>query len=198
MDSYHIEKAKYLYEMILECEKSGDRTPLTNAHNAVLEAADALEKLDEVTESWEEEVANYSNKSDTEMMEECEFEEDNQPEDILEEIQTSIPTPPVLDDKQPSEPNAPKYNVFGQEIHGDASTLVYMAHINAIFNEMILNKSEKFCKDNYEQYTQFLKATMTYFSDMKVAQLERRKKKDKNWELHFLDRSKILLLQIQI
>ena len=53
---------------------------------------------------------------------------------------------------------------------------------------MILNKNEQLNNENFTHYVHFLRQTMTYFGDMKVAQLQRRAQGDKHWEKHFLDR----------
>ena len=106
---------------------------------------------------------------------------------ILDEIKESFLTT-SYPEKLPPKPIVSRYWNVPVETHCDASTLVFISHVNAIFNDMILNKGEKFNSENIEEYTNFLKETMTYFGDMKVSQLQRRGHKEGGWETHFLGR----------
>ena len=182
---YHLEKAKYIYELILKCEKAGDKSPLIEANNKAA--------LTPVVPSAPLPVEDYSFGDDP-TEEEIALSERMDADGIIDLIQESIPPPPpsITTPQPPTQAHvelAPQsqYNVIPQETHCDASTLVYMATMNAVYVDMILNKSEKFNKDNYEQYTQYLKNIMTYFHEMKLAQLERRTRGDKKWDVQFLD-----------
>ena len=62
-----------------------------------------------------------------------------------------------------------------------------MCHINALFNELLLNSKENFNAENFDAYTEYIKRIMTYFSDMKEAQLNRKFHGDKTHEVQFLD-----------
>jgi len=176
---YHLEKAKFIYEMILECEKNGDRTPITDAHHRALTSM-------QVDYSFEDD-------DDTEMAELDLTEIDlgtnaDKPEHataIIEEIEASKDD--TSKKKRPL-PTQPKHSQINSEIHSEASTLLFMSHINAIFHDMVLNKNEKLNNDNINEYKHFLQKTMTYFGDMKIEQLNRRANGDKDWERHFLDR----------
>ena len=105
---------------------------------------------------------------------------------ILDEIHE--PSPSTTSNEAPPHPAMPHYCKVSGETHCEASTLMYMSSVNAIFNDMILNKSEMFCKDNYDEYVSFLKETMTYFGDMKLAQKSRKfHNTEKDCDKHFLD-----------
>ena len=117
------------------------------------------------------------------------IESEPEPLSILIDIESEPEPLSISAPKQlPSKPAIPLFNAVAQETHCDASTLMYMSHINAIFNDMILNREEKFTSENIGQYTKFLKETMTYFGEMKILQTHRRLYKEKDWETHFLDR----------
>ena len=84
--------------------------------------------------------------------------------DILDETEESFLTT-SYPENLPPKPIVPRYKNVPVETHCDASTLIFMSHVNEIFNDMILNKGEKFNCENIEEYTNFLKETMRYFGD---------------------------------
>ena len=138
-------------------EQDCSETPSSNCHVALSVDYSFAEVND--TEMAEHEIDFKTTEVSTEVN-----------TDIWDEIEESFLTTPYPE-KLPPKPIVPRYKNVPVETHCDASTLVFMSHVNAIFNDMILNKGEKFNSENIEEYTNFLKETMTYFGDMKVAQL---------------------------
>jgi hypothetical protein len=64
---------------------------------------------------------------------------------------------------------------------------LYLALVNAIYIELILNKHERINRENKNQYMKYLEETMAHFGLWKVAQAKRRKAGHKDWERHSLD-----------
>ena len=104
----------------------------------------------------------------------------------------NIPSAPTATDATliapPPKPVTPKYVNIPVETRSDAATLVYMAVINTIFNNMLLNREERINSENIEPYTRFLKKTMTYFGKWKEHQLRLKYHKVPNSDETFLDR----------
>ena len=128
--------------MIIQREAEYGTTPLTNSHKAdyvdyTFPDEDDVELADHVID-FEDEV-----------------DETHSPDDLIES--EAEPTQNSAPKKLPSKPVIPQYNAVTQQMHCDTSTLVYMSHINTIFNHMILNREETFTSENLGHCTKFLK-----------------------------------------
>ena len=72
-------------------------------------------------------------------------------------------------------------------MHSDARSLEFMANLNALFIDLLLNGNKSFNHQSIGPYTELIKRVMTYFGNMKDAQLCRRYRGAKETVLQFLD-----------
>ena len=72
------------------------------------------------------------------------------------------------------------------DLLSDLESLVFMSHVEALFNDFLLNKREKLTAGNIDTYEKHAKNLLKYFGDWKVAQLKRKAVKQPDWEKSFL------------
>lgn len=72
------------------------------------------------------------------------------------------------------------------ELRNDIASLMYMSNVKSLFHDLFLNKQERLTAGNIDAYVEHAKYCLTYFETWKLAQLQRKKLGDKNWNKSFL------------
>ena len=78
------------------------------------------------------------------------------------------------------------------------STYEFIAHYSEIYNQRFLNMNQLITWKNISWYKNQAMKNLTYFRDLKLAQLERKRKKMPNWEKTYLDKKTHDILFISV